>query len=234
MSHISYERINILRYNTPISLRNILQQRSIKWQISTVGGIIHSFSRRINVSLLKTLSIAPRELEQINIRYTEKWIKRIDENFIEYNKGTRPSLNIPPTRNPPRNISYLSHKFYSGDVSGMIAESLFIYLLDKLGVDVKLVGHLRPVKGKNRFTPDFIIWDDSPEIQQIITSRNYKPPAYAEVKGSTSNIAPDRLYKALLQLNKLIIKQTDCGIVFFAFKNPVNLNYEAIILEVIA
>jgi len=229
MSGIARNTVEVFKYNKIISLHNTPSPSSLRY---VARSVIYDFLNRINVSPLRTLLIIPGLLEQYNIRYTEKWIRRIDENFLEYSIGIRPRLNIPSIP-PPKNLSYLSDKFFSGDVSGTIAESLFIYLLDQLGVNVNLVGHLRPLKRRNMFLPDFIIWDYSPAIYLLISSSNYQPPIYAEVKGSTSNIDRNRLIKALLQLNKLLTKTSDCGIVFFAFKNPQNLNYEALVLEVV-
>lgn len=229
MSSVTSVAVEVFKYNNIISLRRISSLILLR---HFVDNAINDLLHRINVNLLKTLFVTPGLLEQYNIRYAEKWVRRIDENFLEYNTGIRPGLNI-PSMPPPKNLKYLSNKFFSGDVSGTIAESLFIYLLDELGIEISLVGHLRPLKKKNAFLPDFIIWDDSHAVRLLISSSSYQPPAYAEVKGSTSNIDRNRLIKALLQLNKLLTKTSDCGIVFFAFKNPQNFNYEALVLEVV-
>lgn len=155
-------------------------------------------------------------------------VKRVDENFLEYHSGSRPSLNI-PTHPLSRNLKYLSTKFFSGDVSGMIAESLFIYLLDSLGVDVNSVGHLRPDKGRASFLPDFVIYDRSLAATSLISTSNFQLPIYAEVKGSTHEVNEQQLQKALCQLNRVIKGSQDRGLVFIAHKNP---NYEGIIFEV--
>jgi len=230
MSSTTRVVVEVFKYNSIILLHRILSYASLR---SLINNIINNLLHRVNVSPLRALSVSPGLLEQYNVRYTEKWIKRIDENFLEYNVGIRPRLNVPLITQLPRNLRYLSDKFFSGDVSGTIAESLFICLLDELGVNISLVGHLRSLKRRNMFLPDFIIWDNSPAIRLLISSDDYQPPAYAEVKGSTGNIDPIRLIKALLQLNKLLTKQGSCGIVFFAFKNPRNFNYEALVLEVV-
>ena len=181
------------------------------------------------MSRLMTLPLPPGLLEFYNVRYAEKWVKRIDENFLEYHIGSRASLNIPLYR-LPKNLKYLSTKFFSGDVSGMIAESLYIYLLDHLGIDVNLVGHLRPYKrGRAAFFPDFVIWDRSLVTTPLISRGNFQLPVYAEVKGSTSGINERQLEKALHQLNNVIYTSQDCGLIFVAYKNP---NYEGIIFEV--
>lgn len=115
----------------------------------------------------------------------------------------------------------------------MIAESLFIYLLDQLDVNIDLVGHLRPFKGKRRkeeYLPDFAIWDDSLTLHSLISRSNYQLPVYAEVKGSTGGVVKEKLEKSLAQLDKVIIARNICGIIFMAYRNPVN--YEGVIFEV--
>jgi len=143
------QTLDVFKYITPLSLTNLsLGKRWLK-------NIINDALRRRNIQCLITLPLYPRLLELYNIRYTEKWVRRIDKNFLEYYSGLRPLLNL-PFHQLPRNLRYLSTKFLSGDISGMIAESLFIYLLDYLGVNISLVGHLRPYKNKAAFLPDFL------------------------------------------------------------------------------
>lgn len=137
-------------------------------------------------------------------------------------------LNVPPHQ-LRRNLEYLLEKYYSGDVSGMIAESLFIYLLEKLSINIYLVGHLRPFKRKAAFCPDFVIWDDGPAITCLVSIGNYQLPIYAEVKGSTRELDEERLEEALLQLKYVIKTSQDRGLIFIAHKNPV---YEGIVFEV--
>ena len=221
MSNLQY--LNVFKYVIPLSLRNFSQG---KIQLKR---IINDVLRRRNTSHLMTLPIHPALLEFYNVRYAEKWVKKMDENFLEYHVGSKPSLNIPPFRSP-KNIRYLSTKFFSGDVSGMIAESLFIYLLDYVGVNVNLVGHLRPYKrGRTIFFPDFVIWDRIPATTTLISINDYQLPIYAEVKGSTYGMNEQQLEKALHQLNNVILTPQDCGLIFIAYKNP---NYEGIIFEV--
>jgi hypothetical protein len=135
------QSLDVFKYISPISLANFSSGKI--W----LPNLINDVLQRRMVQLLITLPLYPALLEVYNIRYTEKWVRRIDENFLEYHSGLRPLLNL-PFHQLPRNLRYLSAKFFSGDVSGMIAESLFIYLLDNLGVNVNSVGHLRPYKNK--------------------------------------------------------------------------------------
>ena len=212
--------IPILKYDLPIFLSRHLN-------LTFIQNIINDIIQNNNISNLIKLHIYPNLLEQYNIGYTERWIKGIDKNFVMYHFGIKPSL-IQPSQ-PLKNLKYLSFKFFSGDVSGMIAESLFIYLLDKLKIDIKLVGHLRPYKAKDNFVPDFIIWSNSQGLRKLISATDYELPIYAEVKGSTKEISKQRLGKALSQLNK-VVRNRNYGIVFLAYKNPIN--YVGIVIEV--
>jgi hypothetical protein len=225
------QSLNVFKYTIPLSLSNLHNGKL--WCKTWLKSIIFDISRQINKHHLITLQLYPGLFELYNVRYTEKWVKRIDENFLEYHAGSRPSLNV-PSRQLPRNLKYLSTKFFSGDVSGTIAESLFIYFLHSIGIDINFVGHLRPHKREDLFTPDFIIYDEkilNARIGNIplISISNCRLPIYAEVKGSTSQIKEDRIEKALLQLNQVIRESQDCGLIFIAYKNP---NYEGIIFEV--
>jgi hypothetical protein len=216
------QSLDVFKYVLPISLTNFSSGKI--WLTNVIDDVL----QRRKVQLLITLPLYPGVLEVYNIRYTEKWVRRIDENFLEYHSGLRPLLNF-PSHQLPRNLRYLSTKFFSGDVSGMIAESLFIYLLDYLGVNINLVGHLRPYKNKAAFLPDFVIWDKNIATTALILTSNYQLPIYAEVKGSTYGINKQKLEKALCQLNRVICTSQDRGLIFIAHKNP---NYEGVIFEV--
>ena len=224
VSHAHFlRRVDVFKYNAILSVSNLPKY----WSKRIVGDVLW----RRNMQHLATLSLIPRTLEQYSEKYAEKWVKRVDENFFWYDLSsrlTRPLLNVPPHQ-LRRNLEYLLEKYYSGDVSGMIAESLFIYLLEKLGVNIYLVGHLRPFKRKAAFCPDFVIWDDGPAITRLISTGNYQLPIYAEVKGSTRELDEERLEKALLQLKYVIKTSQDRGLIFIAHKNPV---YEGIVFEV--
>jgi hypothetical protein len=228
----SAQSLDVFKYTIPLSLSNLNRGRySYK---NWLSGIITNILRGINKHHLITLQLYPGLFELYNVRYAEKWVKRIDENFLEYHAGSKLSLNIPPYP-LPRNLKYLSTKSFSGDVSGTIAESLFIYFLHNIGIDINLVGHLRPYKKlQGQFAPDFVIWDNGMlnikiADMPLISMNNCKLPIYAEVKGSTSQINEKQIEKALLQLNQVIREPQDCGLIFVAYKNP---NYEGIVFEV--
>lgn len=221
-------QVQILRHNQLIHLNRVVPNQQILRH--TAQRIARDLSRRINVQNLVNLQILPGLLEQYNIRYTEKWIKRIDENFPEYYYGNRPSLNVPPWPRQRRHI-YLRNKFFSGDVSGMIAESVFVYFLHHLGVDINFVGHLRPLNKPYAFQPDFEIYDYARKLGSILQNPNFQLPVYAEVKGSTGNVDYHRIEKSLSQLYNVITNPNTSGLVFIVYKDSA-ATYNGAILEV--
>jgi hypothetical protein len=140
-------QVNIFRYDQTISLSTIPQGSTAFDQFAK--NIADDIMSSSNLTPMINLHVLPRLLEQFNVRYTEKWVKRVDENFFEYYYGYRPSLNVYPPF-PTRHAYYIFDKFFSGDVSGMISESLFVYLLQILGVNINLVSHLRPLIARSR------------------------------------------------------------------------------------
>jgi len=219
--------LNVSKYNVSLSLSKLsgLGKTLLKT-------IIDDVLKGRNLRPLKTLQIYPAFLDLYNVRYTEKWIEKLDVNFLKYHVGSKPKLNI-PRRRLPRNLEYLSFKVFSGDVSGMIAESLFVYFLDYLGVNIDLVAHLRPYKGRQAaFVPDFAIWDGSLAAKSLISISNYQLPVYAEVKGSAQGMNELQLERALCQLAKIIQAPQDRGLVFMAYKDPRDLNFRGVVFEV--
>lgn len=220
----NYPKIDIYRYPSVISLTSCYT-----YYRNFLNCILNS-----NIIHIKSLPIYPYILEQYNIRYAEKWITRIDDNFLNYDLATMPpSLHIPQS-SPPKNsrITYLTIKSFSGDVSGIIAESIFIYFLHSIGVNINLVGHIRPLKKIGGFLPDFLIYDKKYAMRNLI-SGNYNLPIYAEVKGSIRIINKYRWYKAITQLAKVLRQKNDCGIIFLIFKySTYNFTYKAVVIEV--
>jgi len=158
-------------------------------------------------------------LEFYNQRYTERRIRRIDENFYDYCIGGGASLHVPSQR-LPRELQYLSKKFYSGDVSGGIGESLFVYfMVHGLGINSVNIGHLRPLKKRGYVTPDFVITEDNGRLQALLNTNTYDLPVYAEVKSSASAIDRDRIKKGLDQIIKFIKNEHDYGLLFITQKN---------------
>lgn len=223
-------QVQILRYNNVIQLSKVVIPSALYRIARTIAKDILN---QHNVRAFMNLPVFPQLLEQYNIRYTEKWVKRIDDNFIDYYYGQKPPLNIPrPTRPLLTRFSYIHDKFFSGDVSGMIAESIFIYLLDQLGVNINLIGHLRPLKQRNAYQPDYVVYDNSSAVRNLIQNPKFNPPLYAEVKGCTRGVDSNKICKAFTQLNNVIRNNTNSGLAFIVFKNPQGVSYTGTIIEV--
>jgi hypothetical protein len=183
-------------------------------------------------SLYRSFYVDPRLFENCNARFSEKQIKRIDENFHDYSLGTRFRLNMPVQR-PPRRLRYLIQKSFSGDVSGDIGEALFAYfMIYEMQVNPSLIGHLRPEKIKGFLSPDFVVWDNSLNLSRLMQKPSFPRPLLGEVKGSTGSIATERIYRALLQLRRLILGQALVGLLFLAMRNEVRQGYDAYVVRV--
>jgi hypothetical protein len=226
-------RLPVYKYKDVLSLNNLINQGQLD------DNMLKSIQVSLdsNILLLLDVYIVPGVLELLNQHYSEKWISRIDENFYVYNFQQKPRLRqTPRASGRVTKEMYLPLKNYSGDVSGMIAESLFLYILKEAGIEENKIGHLRPLKGKQPYVPDFVIWDDkifnNPKLRLNIECQL---PVFAEVKGSTRGDLADKLAKALIQL-KNFINDTHCGLIFVARKNPNQRAsqgfYEGILFEV--
>ena len=226
------EPVKVFRYNTVLSVTVLLGDISQDFQF--LQTLLVEGMRRTHSHALTDLSVWwPGLIEQYNIGYTEKWIKRPDENFLVYHGGQNPPLHLPPDEVVhPTNHGCLSEKAFSGDVSGMIAESLFIYLLHDSGIDIDLVGHLRPQKRKDAFMPDFAIYDHGPQGCPVLSNPACELPIYVGVKGSVSGINENQINKAMAQLCALVTTPSACGLMFLVFRNTSNLNYEGMLVEV--
>jgi hypothetical protein len=151
----------------------------------------------------RRLIIDPIILEYLNIRYAEKQVKGIDENFLYYDLGVRLRHLVPGTP-LPIGRSYLTEKAFSGDVSGDIGESVFAYfLILELGVDGMRISHLRPEKIRGHLTPDFVILEQNAKLTSFFGCQ-YSLPIYAEVKSSTNIVDIKRIKNGLLQLKTIM------------------------------
>jgi hypothetical protein len=166
------------------------------------------------------------------MRFSEKQVKRIDENFHDYSLGTRFSLNQ-PIQNPPRRLRYLIEKFFSGDVSGDIGEALFAYfLINVINLMPSQIGHTKPVKRSGYLTTDFVVWDNLYRLTSVLQKSNYGLPLFAEVKAFTSQIDPSRIGHGLAQLKMAIANSTLIGLLFLVIRNQQQQRYDAYLIEV--
>jgi len=184
-----------------------------------------------SLTVLLSFQVNPLQLEHCNLRYSEKQVTRIDENFQNYSLGTRFRLNVPFT-NPPGRLRYLINKFFSGDVSGDIGEALFAYfLINVMSVKSYEIGHTRPAKRRGALTPDFIVDDNSLCLSSILPN-NYLPPLLAEIKSFTGQIDPIRISHALAQLKMGLSNSTLKGILFLVVRNEARQGFDSYLIEV--
>lgn len=176
----------------------------------------------------------PWLFEHHSVRYSEKQVKRIDQNFYDYSVGTRFRLNV-PLQAPPRRLRYLIRKFFSGDVSGDIAEALFAYfLVQEMGVIPYRIGHIRPEKRRGFLTPDFVVWDRLFKLSSLFQRKTYPLPVLGEVKGFTGPLDPVRVSHGLAQLKMLIANSALMGILFLAARNESRQGYDIFTVKVSA
>jgi len=220
--------IEIHRYNSTIDIKQpdndlLLIARSIRTDI--VNGT--------NITLFRNVPIHVTVLEGLNIRYAEKQVKGIDENFIDYHNGTK-IRNVNPNIRLRGVPSYLTVKSFSGDVSGDIGETVFVYLLTEiLGMDGRRsIAHLRPEKKKKQFTPDFIILESNSSLDELFNSQ-YNLPLYAEVKSSTGIMDANRIYNAFIQLQTVMMRSNSHGLLFLLYKRLEN-RYDGLLIGVVS
>jgi len=185
-------------------------------------------------NVFRRFYVVPGLLEHHNIHYSEKQVKRIDENFYDYSLGTRFRLTM-PLQTPPTRLRYLIRKYFSGDVSGDIGEALFAYfLIEEMNVRPYLIGHTRPEKRRNFLTPDFVVWDVSYRLAGLLQSKTYQIPVLGEVKGFTGSMDSTRISHGLIQLKTLLSNTSLFGILFLAARNEGRQGYDVYIVRVMA
>ena len=178
----------------------------------------------------RTFHVNLSALEIYNIFYTEKQVRRIDENYLDYSQGIRLRSIIPPLK-PPRRLRYLPRKFFSGDTSGNIGESLFVYFtVEEMGLNPYEIGYLRPWKMRGYLTTDYLIWDHGKVLREIINAE-YGLPLYAEVKSSTGTFDIKRIENGLNQL-KATMSRGEYGILFLVKREEFIQRYIAYVIPV--
>lgn len=173
-----------------------------------------------NSSVFASFVVNPSFLEIYNMKYTEKQVRRIDENFLDYSSFLTLRLAVPS----PRLRRYgLVYKYFSGDVSGDIGEALVVYfLVEELGLKSYNICHLRSEKRRRYLTPDFIIWDQNNALTRMI-QESHHPMVYAEVKSSTRVMTDERIERGLNQLKRVIGSRH--GLLFLVQKNQDKRGY---------
>lgn len=107
-------------------------------------------------------SLHPLSIDLYGSQHVEKWVEKIGYHISHYlNYQAKPNLSgssmLPSSSNPYDAVSKLTHKSFSGDVSGSIGEALLADLMRRrYGIKSDRIMHLRPAK-INTKAPDFLI-----------------------------------------------------------------------------
>ena len=194
--------------------------------------LTNAVNRGMNITQLGQININLPVLEVINLGYTEKQITGIEEDIIYYSYGVKLPL-LSQFYQPPTLLPYpLFRKYFSGDLSGIIGESVFVYyLIHDIGVSPQDIVHLRPQKRRNQLSPDFLIYDRFRNLSIIFESTAYPVEVYAEVKGCMGDIDHERIKKALEQLSRLVRSSNQFGILF-VLNRPRMSEYKATLVVV--
>ena len=180
-----------------------------------------------NIRKIRNITIYTRLLERINFDFTEKLILGLDMTFPLYHMGLKPFMQLyskPPRFRTANGIRYpLIQKYFSGDVSGNIGESLFAYIAT-IVYGVSNIVHLRPEKA-SMLTPDFVIIEtqDIEKLRQLLCQQNislsYYSKLFVESKTSISGLpSRKKIAKGLAQLFR-VIDNNDLGILFLVYRN---------------
>lgn len=217
--------VNIFDYPTVVHL-HLMNANQLRSEAKNISGNLQTSN------LFRSFYVIPTLFEHYNICYSEKQVKGIDQNFYYYSVGTKFRLTA-PTQTPPGGLRYLIPKFFSGDVSGDIAEALFAYfLVREMNVSPYCIGHTRPQKRAGYLTPDFIVWDNLFMLSSFLKRKTYKLPVLAEVKGFTGRINSTRISHGLSQLKVIIAGTSLLGILFIAARNENRRGYDAYTVRV--
>ncbi len=198
--------------------KNTRRTMSLNGLVSMVFIMLNS-TRRQQVT---NVSVNPYILEIINSSYTEKLIPGLGGAFPLYHMGFRPYIQWGQQTRIISTVSGnrypLIQKYFSGDVSGNIGESLFAYIAIAL-YKASSILHLRPAK-INMLTPDFVIFNtqDIERLSPLLCLKQLKvsmhSKLFVECKASASGqIGKKRVTRGLAQL-LATIDRGDLGILF--------------------
>ena len=188
--------------------------------------LVHRITADVNTVYRKrhvtNVTVYSRILDMLSFDYAEKLVPGLGEAFPLYHMGFRPYMPWYGQVNRVQvagGVRYsLIHKCFSGDVSGSIGESLFVYIATII-YGVSNIIHLRPEK-TSMLTPDFVVYDVSDVLKlrpllcldSLNVSRTSK--LFIECKASAGDkVDPKRIAKGLAQLFT-VMDYGDLGILF--------------------
>jgi len=194
-------------------------------QHTNMNNLVKQVLSNINSSVKRTVTqvrVSSRILEVISFDYAEMLVLGLETSFPLYHLGFKPytpwrgSVAAIPTATGNRYP--LIQKRFSGDVSGVIGESLFVYIATTVYGASSIV-HLRPEKGRV-LTPDFVVCSsqDILKLSQLLCLDRPNISRYTrlfvECKFSASGqVDRDRVAQGLSQLFA-VLDRGDWGMLF--------------------
>jgi hypothetical protein len=173
--------------------------------------------------------------------HCDKWVEEVGVHFALYASARQPT-DIPPLSVPAiarNNREVMKYKVYSGDVSGVIGETLFSLLLTKqFGLLDDHFAHLRADKSSGIY-PDFAIYHPT---QKLINRLHWRSgmvntrPIPAEVKTGnkpTKQSIKPQIEKAILQIRNYWYRlgpPEEPSIICIAVRNPNNQSYDLCVI----
>jgi hypothetical protein len=182
----------------------------------------------------EALEISDLKINSFGELYADKWIEDIKSHFDKYSSAEHaPSLSY------PRSLSNDNHiqktKSFSGDVSGVIGETLFaIVLSERYNLTYEHVAHFRAHKSIGIY-PDFGIYSSIPEFDDALKKWEinfpFQHPFPCEVKTVTTidkGTIIERLHKAIGQVQNYWVKYELEGssIICVCLRNPHKNSYD--------
>ena len=212
----------------PIDYRKLYNERNIKHADKEISKNLMNPSGHVT-----SFSVHPRVIESLNSMFTEKFVPGLDVAFPLYDIGFRPYLGSPYLVGMAQPVSVstssgprypLVTKYFSGDVSGVIGESLFLYMAS-LVYGVSRVVHLRPEK-TSLPTADFVVMNPSDivKLAPLFCGESLHPYIYSrlfvECKSTVNTLMDvNRIEHGLFQLSKML-RIGDYGLLFIVHKDP--------------
>jgi len=214
------------------------QRMSLNDLTNQVLSDINNPAKRRTVNQVR---VSSRLLETIGFDYADKLVPGLEVSFPLYHLGFRPyttwrgSVAAIPTATGNRYP--LIQKYFSGDVSGVIGESLFVYIAAMVYGASSIV-HLRPEKGR-ALTPDFVVCNpqDISRLSLLLCLGSPNVSRYTrlfvECKSSAGGqVDSERIARGLSQL-LAVLSRGDLGMLFLVQRDRLGQPLSAISVPLI-
>jgi hypothetical protein len=176
-------------------------------------------------------------IDDLAMKFTDVWIIGVAEHTEQYS-ATFATPKLADSSELPEDDVIQRSKSFSGDVSGIIGETMFTLVAKRyFELNENCFAHLRPQKNSEQ--PDFAVYLPSEHFLQMFKQRGLRAsakdcPIPCEVKAMSTAELPqaneirNRIRKAMKQLHSFwrIRKQLGsglcCGVICVAIRNPRN------------